>query len=152
MSMQTVNITNKRAEYEYELLEEYVAGIQLVGTEIKSIRLGRASLKESFCYFRNGELFIKMHITEYKHGGHYNHEPRRERKLLMKKRELRKLEYKVKIKGFTLVPTRLFIDEETNGYAKVELYLAKGKRKYDKRQTLKKKDAKREMDRLLKDF
>lgn len=145
----TIKIKNKKAYFEYFLTDKLIAGIQLQGTEIKSIREGKVSLKESYCSFRNNELFvINMHIAEYSHGNYNNHEPKRDRKLLLTKRELKKLQTKINEKGFTLVPTLLFINE--NGLAKLEIALAKGKHMHDKRETLKKKDAKREIDRMAK--
>jgi SsrA-binding protein len=141
-----IKIKNRRASFEYYLVEKLVAGIQLTGTEIKSIRAGKVSLADAYCLFANGELFVKeMHIAEYVMGTHYNHEPKRDRKLLLTKRELRKLEYKSREKGFTIIPTLLFINE--NGLAKLEIALARGKHHYDKRDTLKKKDIQREIDR-----
>ncbi len=142
----TIEIKNKKASYKYFLLEEFIAGIQLTGTEIKSIRSGKASLTDAFCAFTLGELFVKsMHIAEYKLGTHYNHEAKRDRKLLLTKRELKKIANKVTEKGFTIVPTLLFINEK--GYAKLNIAIAKGKHFYDKRDTLKKKDVQREIDR-----
>jgi SsrA-binding protein len=141
-----VNIKNKRAAHEYFLLQEFTAGIQLLGTEIKSIREGKATLADSYCTFKGDELFVmQMHISEYTHGTYNNHEPKRDRKLLLNKRELKKLLTKVKEKGFTIIPTLLFINEK--GLAKLTIALAKGKHHYDKRETLKKKDVQREMDR-----
>ena len=141
-----VNIKNKKAGFEYFLLEKYNAGIQLMGTEIKSIRLGQANIVDAYCVFVNNELFVKnMNISEYEYGTHYNHEPKRDRKLLLSKRELKKLNNKLKDQGLTIVPTLLFINEK--GFAKLEIALAKGKKLYDKRETLKEKDTKREMDR-----
>ena len=145
---QNIEIKNKKAGHLYELTDRYTAGIQLVGTEIKSIRVGKASLSDSYCAFVEDELWIKMHISEYFFGTYNNHDPKRERKLLLTRRELKKLLGKVKNKGFTIVPTRVFISE--NGYAKVEIALARGKRQYDKRNTLKQNDAKRELDRMMK--
>ena len=142
----TISIKNKKAAFEYFLLEEYDAGIQLTGTEIKSIREGKASLVDSFCTFNNGELFvINLHISEYRLGTHYNHDPKRERKLLLNRRELRKLETKTREKGLTIIPFLLYINEK--GLAKLKIALAKGKHSYDKRETLKNKDVKREIDR-----
>lgn len=144
-----VNIKNKKATFEYEILETYTAGIQLQGTEIKSIRESKAGLVDSYCQFHNGELFVKnLHIAEYSFGSHYNHEARRERKLLLQKKELRKMERKVKETGLTIVPLRLYITDE--GWAKIDIALAKGKKTYDKRETLKKGDARRDMDRMMK--
>ncbi|NQT77009.1 MAG: SsrA-binding protein SmpB [Bacteroidetes bacterium] len=144
-----IKIKNKRVSFEYFILERLVAGIQLSGTEIKSIRQGKVSLADSYCQFVEGELFVKqMHIAEYSMGTVYNHEPKRDRKLLLTKRELRKLENKTKEKGFTIIPTLLFINEK--GLAKLEIGLARGKHFYDKRDSLKKKDIQREIDRDAK--
>ncbi|NPA37603.1 MAG: SsrA-binding protein SmpB [Chlorobi bacterium] len=151
MDMSKINIRNKRATFDYEIIEKYVAGIQLAGTEIKSIREGKASLVDSYCYFVNGELWIKgMHVAEYFYGTYNNHQPARERKLLLTKKELQKIERKTKESGLTIIPLRLFINER--GFAKLEIALAKGKKRHDKRETLKMKDAKREMDRMKKIF
>ena len=142
----TISIKNKKAYFEYFLLEEYTAGIQLTGTEIKSIREGKVSFVDSFCSFRGHELFVlNLHISEYTMGTHYNHDPKRERKLLLNARELRKLQNKTKEKGLTIIPVLLFINEK--GFAKLTIALAKGKHSYDKRETIKKKDVQREMDR-----
>ncbi|MBN2765743.1 MAG: SsrA-binding protein SmpB [Paludibacteraceae bacterium] len=142
-------IKNKRATFDYEILERYVAGIQLFGTEIKSIRDGKASLSDTYCTFINNELWVKnMHIATYFFGTYNNHEVRRDRKLLLTKRELRKLLRGTKETGFTMVPTKLFINEK--GLAKLELGLARGKKTYDKRQTLREKEDKRSMDRAMK--
>ena len=144
-----INIRNKRASFDYEFIEEYNAGIVLTGTEIKSIRAGKASLVDSYCYFHRGELWVEgMNIAEYKLGTYYNHQEKRERKLLLTKKELVKLEKKVKESGLTIVPIRVFLNEK--GYAKVRIALAKGKKEYDKRESLKAKDAKKEMDRAMK--
>lgn len=141
-----IRIKNKKAEYQFFLIDRYTAGIVLTGTEIKSIRAGKASVGESFCVFINGELFIKnMYVAEYTHGTAFNHVPRRDRKLLLNKKELRKLQGKIKEKGLTIIPVVLFIDE--NGRAKIEIALAKGKKLYDKRETLKEKDLKRQIER-----
>ncbi len=141
-----VNIKNRKAGYEYFLIETFTAGLQLQGTEIKSVRTGKANLTDSYCSFLGTELFVmNMHIAEYEFGTIYNHEPKRQRKLLMKKRELNKLQTKTKEKGLTIIPTLLFINEK--GFAKLDIALAKGKHSYDKRETIKKKDQKREMDR-----
>lgn len=147
-----INIKNKRARFEYELLDKYVAGIVLTGTEIKSIRNSKASIAESFCEFNDrGELFVvNMNIDEYKYGTHYNHKPKAERKLLLNKRELKKLEKEVKNTGLTIVPLRLFINEK--GYAKLEIALAKGKKLYDKRESMKTRDTKRRLDQVKKNF
>ena len=142
----TVSIKNKKAGHEYFLLQEFTAGIQLSGTEIKSIREGKASIVDAYCMFKDDELFvIAMHIAEYLYGTYNNHEPKRDRKLLLTKRELKKLQTKVKEKGFTIIPTLLFVNEK--GLAKLAISLAKGKHHYDKRETLKKKDIRREIDR-----
>ena len=141
-----VNIKNKKAGHEYFLLQEFTAGIQLTGTEIKSIRDGKASIVDAYCVFHGDELFvINMHIAEYTYGTYNNHEPKRDRKLLLTKRELRKLQTKVKERGFTIVPTLLFINEK--GLAKLTISLARGKHHYDKRETLRRKDIQREIDR-----
>jgi SsrA-binding protein len=146
-----VNIRNKKASFEYEFLEKFTAGIVLQGTEIKSIRDGKARIAESFCQFKQGELYvINMNIDEYSHGNIYNHKPKRERKLLLNKRELKKLETKVKDNGLSIVPTKLFLSD--SGLAKLNIVLAKGKKMHDKRQDLKLKDAKRSMDRVKKSF
>lgn len=146
MTLPRVYIKNKKASHEYFLEEKYVAGIQLNGTEIKSIRYGKASLTDAYCVYFKEELFVRnMHISEYKLGTHYNHEPKRDRKLLLTKRELEKLKTKVNEKGYTLVPVALFINEK--GLAKLEIALAKGKHTYDKRASLKEKDLKRDLDR-----
>jgi len=147
-----VNILNKKARFEFEILDKYTAGIVLTGTEIKSIRLSKASIAESFCEFNEfGELFIiNMTIEEYAWGTHYNHKPKATRKLLLTKRELKKLEKEVKNVGLTIVPLRLFLNEK--GFAKLEIALAKGKKLYDKRETMKDRDNKRDLDRVKKDF
>ena len=142
----SVNIRNKRASHEYFLIQEVTAGIQLTGTEIKSIRDGIASIADAYCTFTGSELFVRnMHIAEYSFGTHYNHEPKRDRKLLLTKRELKKLSVKVKERGFTIIPVLLFINP--NGLAKLTIALARGKHAYDKRETLKQKDHQREMER-----
>lgn len=139
-----VEIRNKRASFEYEFIENFTAGIVLTGTEIKSIRMGKASLVDSYCYFSGDELFVKnMHIAEYWWGSWGKHDPRRDRKLLLTRKELKKLQRAVKEKGMTIVATRLFIAE--NGYAKLNISLARGKREYDKRQSIKEKDQRRAM-------
>jgi SsrA-binding protein len=146
-----INIKNKRAEFEYNLVDTYTAGIVLTGTEIKSIRNGKASLVDTYCYFVNGELWVKnMHISHYSYGSYNNHTERRERKLLLNKKELLRLESDAKNPGYTIVPTLLFIDE--NGRAKLDIALAKGKKEYDKRQTMKEKEDRREMDRAYKNY
>ena len=148
----TVNIKNKKARFEFEILDKYTAGIVLTGTEIKSIRTSKASISESFCEFNDqGELFIiNMTIEEYVYGNYYNHRPKAERKLLLNKRELRKLQKEVKNVGLTIVPLRLFINDD--GYAKLDIALAKGKKLYDKRDTIKDRDNKRNLARIKKDF
>lgn len=144
-----INIRNKRARFEYELLEEYNAGIQLFGTEIKSIRMGKASIAESFCQIKDGELYIiNMFIDEYGWGTYYNHKTRRDRKLLLKKNELKKIERKTKETGLTIVPTNLYINSK--GLAKLRIYIARGKKLYDKREAIKGKDLKRDLDRIIK--
>ncbi len=144
-----INIKNKRASFDYEFVDTFTAGIVLTGTEIKSIRLGKASLVDTYCYFNNGELWVKnMHITQYSYGSYNNHVERRERKLLLNRKELRNLESDSKSPGFTIVPVRLFINEK--GLAKLVIALAKGKKEFDKRQTLKEKEDRREMDRAFK--
>jgi SsrA-binding protein len=145
--MEPINIaTNKKAHFQYHISDTFEAGMQLTGTEIKSVRAQQVNLNESYCTFTDGELFVKgMHIAEYKFGTHYNHEAKRTRKLLLTKRELKKLLTKVKEKGFTIIPVKMYITER--GFAKLEIGLAKGKKLYDKRDDLKKKDAKREMER-----
>jgi len=147
-----INILNKKARFEYEILDKYTAGIQLTGTEIKSIRLSKARITESFCEFNDrGELFVvNMYIEEYMYGNHYNHKPKSERKLLLNKRELKKLKRDVEAKGNTIVPLRLFINE--NGFAKLEIALGKGKKTHDKRETMKDRDNKRDLARLKKNF
>jgi SsrA-binding protein len=142
-------IKNKKASHEYEFIEKFVAGIMLKGTEIKSVREGKATLSDAYCFFRNSELFLRgMHISEYWWGNLNNHDPLRERKLLLKTRELRKLERKVKETGLTIVVIKVFINDR--GLAKAEIALSRGKKEYDKRETLKRKDATREMDRIRK--
>lgn len=144
-----INIRNKKASFNYTFIEKYTAGIKLTGTEIKSIRLGKASLGDAYCIFINGELFIRgLNITEYAFGTHYNHDPRQDRKLLLNKRELKKLERKSTEKSLTIVATRIFINE--NGWAKVNIALAKGKQEFDKRHEIKKKDLNRDMERVRK--
>ena len=147
-----INIQNKRARFEYELIEQYTAGLVLTGTEIKSIRLGKATITDSFCEFNErGELFvINMNIQEYAWGTNYNHRPKAERKLLMNKQELRKLEKEVKNVGLTIVPLRVFITDK--GYAKLVIAMAKGKKLYDKRETIKDRENKRDLDRVKKTF
>jgi SsrA-binding protein len=143
----TINIRNRQAGFEFELLDKYVAGIVLTGTEIKSIREGKVNLQDGYCYLNNGEMFVKgVNITPYAQGTHYNHEATRERKLLLKKSEIKKLEGKVEEKGLTLVPLRLFINDR--GFAKMEIAVARGKKLHDKRTSIKEREAKRELDRM----
>lgn len=144
-----INIRNKKAFFEYEITDKLVAGVQLLGTEIKSIRLGKASLADSYCYFARNEMYVKnLHIAEYDWGTCNNHDARRERKLLLNRKELNKWERKTKETGFTIIPIRLFVTDK--GLAKIEIALARGKKHYDKRETLKRNDAKRDMDRMRK--
>lgn len=149
MKQAPINIKNKRATFDYELLDTYTAGIVLTGTEIKSIRLGKASLVDTYCLFERGELWVRnMHIAEYFYGTYNNHNARRDRKLLLNRNELRKLTRATKETGFTIVPVRLFINEK--GLAKLVIAVAKGKKEYDKRQSLREKEDKRSMDRMFK--
>ncbi len=150
-----INIKNKKARRDYELGDKYIAGIELYGTEIKSIRAGKASINDSFCVFipiprkpHLMELWVKMHISEYINASFRNHEPKRERKLLLTKRELKKIQKKVIASSLTIIPTRLFINNK--GLAKLEIAIAKGKKYHDKRQDLRQKDDKRDMDRMKK--
>ena len=141
-----VNIVNRKASFEYQFLDKYTAGIMLKGTEIKSIREGKVNMQDGYGVFTNGELWLhNMHISTYTEGTHYNHEPMRPRKLLLNKRELRKLESGAEEQGVTIIPIRVFVNDR--GFAKVEIALARGKKLYDKRQDIKEKDVKREMDR-----
>ncbi|WP_298238156.1 SsrA-binding protein SmpB [uncultured Algibacter sp.] len=148
----TINIQNKKARFLYEILDRYTAGIVLTGTEIKSIRSSKASIAESFCEFsENGELFVvNMTIQEYAFGNYYNHKPKATRKLLLNKKELKKLNKEVQNTGLTIIPLRLFINDK--GYAKLDIALAKGKKLYDKRETIKDRDNKRDLDRIKKNF
>ena len=148
----SINILNKKARFSYDLLDTYTAGIVLTGTEIKSIRASKASITESFCEFNDsGELFvINMTVQEYDHGNHFNHRPKAERKLLLNKKELRKLEKEVKNTGLTIIPTKLFVNEK--GFAKIKIALAKGKKLFDKRETIKDRENKRDLDRIKKNF
>jgi SsrA-binding protein len=142
-------IQNKKAYHDYEFLEKFIAGIKLTGTEIKSIRLGKATIVDTYCFFSNGELFIRgMHIAEYWWGNMNNHDPLRERKLLLTSKELRKIERKVKETGLTIIVLKVFINDR--GLAKAEIAVSRGKKEFDKRETLRKKDAAREMDRMRK--
>ena len=146
-----VEIKNKKAKFEYEFVETFTAGIQLFGTEIKSIRNNKASISEAYAVMVKNELFIRnMFIADYEKGGHFNHESKRDRKLLLNKLELSKINKKIKNKGLTIIPTRLFIS--SNGWAKMNIAVAKGKKIYDKREDLKTKDIKREIDRKLKNY
>lgn len=149
MKLVPINIKNKRATFDYELLDTYTAGIVLTGTEIKSIRMGKASLVDTFCFLSKGELWVKnMHIAEYFYGSYNNHVARRDRKLLLNRKELKKLERGTKETGFTMIPVRMFVNDK--GLAKVVIALAKGKKQYDKRESLREKDDKRDMDRMFK--
>ncbi|MBT8318512.1 MAG: SsrA-binding protein SmpB [Gramella sp.] len=147
----SINIKNRKAKFNYEFLDTYTAGIKLAGTEIKAIREGKANISESFCEFNNHELFvINMHVEEYSHATHFNHNPKSERKLLLQKRELRKLEKEVTNSGLTIIPLRLFINDR--GLAKLQISLAKGKKLYDKRETIKDRESKRRLDRIQKEY
>ncbi len=150
MAIQQVNIKNKRARFEYEIIDTYEAGIVLAGTEIKSIRLSKANISNSFCEFNeNSELFVvNMQVDEYSHGNHYNHQPKAVRKLLLQKRELKKLHKEVAQKGIAIIPLRLYLNDK--GLAKLQIALAKGKKLYDKRETIKDRDNKRALDRIKK--
>ncbi|RFM33212.1 SsrA-binding protein SmpB [Chitinophaga silvisoli] len=142
-------LRNRSAFYEYAIEDKFIAGMVLTGTEIKSIRQSRVSFNDSFCYFSKGELFVRsLHITEYSHGAYANHDPLRERKLLLTKRELRKMENKIKEKGFTIIPLRIFLTEK--GLAKMEIGLGRGKKLHDKRESIKQRDTQREIKRYLK--
>lgn len=142
----TINIKNKRASFDYEFLETYTAGIVLTGTEIKSIREGKASLADAYCYFAENELYVKnMHVAAYWWGSFNNHDPKRDRKLLLTRKELTKLQRRYKEKGLTLIAYRLFINDQS--LAKLEIALARGKKEYDKRESIKEKDLRREMER-----
>jgi SsrA-binding protein len=146
-----INIRNKRATFDYEIIEEWIAGIVLVGTEIKSVRLGKASITDSYCYFDKGELWIRgVNIAEYGWGTCNNHVPRRDRKLLLNRKELNKIQRALQDKGLTVVGLRLFLNER--GLAKVVVGLARGRKAYDKREYLKENDAKREMDKAMKKY
>lgn len=146
-----INIKNKRATFDYIISDTYTAGIVLTGTEIKSIRLSKASLVDTYCIFYGNELWVKnMHVSEYFYGSYNNHAARRDRKLLLERKELRKLQAAAKNPGFTIVPIRLFINEK--GLAKLVIGLARGKHEYDKRESIKERDDKREMDRIRRNF
>ena len=149
MNNQQINIKNRRATFDYELLDKYKAGIVLMGTEIKAIRQGKAGLSDTYCYFVNGELWVKnMYIAEYSYGTYNNHSVRRERKLLLTKKELRKIARTDKEAGFSIIPVRLFINEK--GLAKLEIAVARGKKMYDKRESIKEREDKRNMERMFK--
>lgn len=142
-------LSNRSAYHEYHIEDKYTAGIVLSGTEVKSLRAGKASFNDAYCFFHKGELWIKsLHIAEYSHGTSANHDPLQDRKLLLQKKELRKLESRIKEKGYTIVPLRIFFNEK--GLAKLEIGLGKGKRLYDKRETIRQRDTEREMKRFLK--
>jgi len=147
----TVNILNRKARFEYDIEATYTAGLVLHGTEIKSIREGKANIAEGFCEFSNGELFlINAHIDEYRYGTHFNHKPKSERKLLLQRKELRKLERQVEQKGMTIIPLKLFISEK--GWAKIDIGLARGRKSFDKREHLKDRDVQRDLDRVKNRF
>ena len=149
MPQNEVNIRNKKARFEYHLLDTFTAGIQLKGTEIKSIRKGKASIVEAYCVMERGEVYVRnMTIIEYENGSFYNHKPKSDRKLLLNTKEIDKIEKFLKVKGNTVIPTKVFLSEK--GWAKMNIALAQGKKLHDKRQDLKEKDDKREMDRALK--
>jgi SsrA-binding protein len=149
--LKTINILNKKAKFDYEIIETYTAGIVLTGTEIKSIRLGKANIVEGFCEFNNHELFaINTYIEEYTFGNQFNHKTKSERKLLLKKKELKKLERNIETKGLTIIPLKLFTNEK--GIAKLDIGLCRGKKNYDKRESLKEQDTKRDLDRIKKEF
>ena len=148
-TQRSVSIQNKRATFDYELLDTYTAGLVLVGTEIKSLRLGKASLVDAYCFFHNGELWLKnANISEYFYGSYNNHSARRYRKLLLSRKELRKLQDYVQTPGVTIIPTKIFINDR--GLAKILIAPARGKKLYDKRASLREKDDRREMDRAMK--
>ena len=145
----SINIKNRKASFEYNFIATFIAGISLVGTEIKSIRNNKASISDAYCIIINNELYVKnLHISEYENGGINNHEPKRDRKLLLNRQEIHKISGKVKEKGNSIIPIRLFINE--NGKAKLEITLAKGKKIYDKRESIKEKDQKRDIERIKK--
>ena len=146
-----IQIKNKKAAFDYFIVDEYTAGIVLTGTEIKSIRLGKASLVDAFCFIHDGEMWVKgMNISPYFYGSYNNHESKRDRKLLLNRKEIHRLQEDTKAVGFTIIPTLVFIDE--NGRAKIDIALARGKKQYDKRETMKEKRDRREMDRAVKHF
>ncbi len=149
MKLPQINIKNKRASFDYELLDTFNAGIVLTGTEIKSIRLGKASLVDTFCFVNNGEVWVKnMYIAEYFYGSYNNHTARRDRKLLLTRKEIAKLERASRESGFSIIPTRVFINEK--GLAKIVIAIAKGKKEYDKRDSIKEREDKRQIDRAFK--
>ena len=144
-----INIKNRKASFEFQFIAKFIAGISLLGTEIKSIRNNKANISDAYCVFTDNELYVKnLHISEYPNGGYINHEPKRERKLLLNRQEINKISGKVKEKGNTIIPIRLFINEK--GKAKLEIALAKGKNVYDKRESIKEKDQKRDIERIKK--
>ena len=146
---QDIYIKNKKAYFEYAILDKYTAGVKLLGTEIKSIREGKANLNDAFCTFIDNQLYVRnLHISEYSHGSFYNHEAKRDRVLLLHKKELKKLQTRGEEKGLTIVPLAMFINER--GFAKLEIGLAQGKKSFDKRETIKERDTKIEMDRAMK--
>jgi len=149
MNKRNIEIVNRRAKFEYHFLQSYEAGILLSGTEVKSIKSGNANLSDAYCLFMNGELYIKsLYIAEYSHGNVHNHETRRDRKLLLRRPELKKLDRRVREKGLTIVPHRIYISDR--GFIKIEIALAQGKRAYDKRESIKEKDVRRDLDRMKK--
>jgi SsrA-binding protein len=149
--LQKISIKNKRAEFDFEIIERFSAGIVLKGSEIKALRNGGGSINEAFCFVRDNELYIKnMNIPEYSHGGYTNHEVLRLRKLLLTKRELNRIDAKIRERGFAIIPIRLFMSER--GFVKIEIGLGRGKKTFDKRNTLKSKDSKREIDRVMKKY
>lgn len=151
MKAPKVNIKNKKASFDYLFIDTLTAGLVLTGTEIKSIRAGKASLVDTFCYINNGEIWVKgMNISPYFYGSYNNHEARRDRKLLLNRKEIRRLQEDTKQPGFTIVPVRLFLNDK--GFAKLDIALARGKKEYDKRQTMKEKEDRRAMDRAVKNF
>ena len=150
-TQRSIKIKNKKARFEYEILDRYTAGIVLRGTEIKAIREGKASIAESFCEFSNHELFvINMTVQEYSHATHFNHNPKSERKLLLNRSELKKLEKEVKNTGLTIIPLLLYTNEK--GFAKLDIALCRGKKQYDKRETIKDRESKKKLDRIKKSF
>ena len=149
MANNQINIKNRRATFDYEIIETYTAGMVLTGTEIKSIRAGKAGLTDTFCFINNDEVWVKnMYISEYFYGSYNNHEARRDRKLLLNKKEIERLKKNNDLAGFSIVPLRLFINER--GYAKLVIAIAKGKKVYDKRQSIKEREDKRMLDRIMK--